>query len=160
MTSDERHDAAAERDVRRMTEWLNGTSDPVTDRVIGAACVVHTALGPGLLESVYLECLSIELDDRGIPFEREVALDLRYRGRSIPVRYRLDLVVASAVVVEAKSVERVLPVHKAQLLTYLRLSGCTRGLLINFAEQRLKNGITRVVNRWVDPPGRLRSTAE
>jgi GxxExxY protein len=134
-------------------KWLNSGSDPTTDVIIGCALHVHRTLGPGLLESVYLECLAIELSEAGLPFRREVPLSMRYRGRDISVRYRLDLVAAESVVVEVKSVERLLPLHRAQLLTYLRLGEYSRGLLINFGVMRLKDGIQRVVNGWVPVPG-------
>ena len=105
------------------------------------------------MESAYAECLAIELHEAGLPFQREVPLRMRYRGRDVPVHYKLDLVVAGSVVVEVKSVERLMPLHRAQLLTYLRLGNYSRGLLVNFGMVRLQQGIQRVVNGWVAPPG-------
>jgi len=115
----------------------------ITQEVIGAAIAVHRALGPGLLESAYQECLCQELALRGIPFERQVPLPLEYRG--IRCGYRLDLLVASAVVVEIKSIEAIAAIHEAQLLTYLRLGGWSVGLLMNFNVVVLKDGIRRKV---------------
>jgi len=112
---------------------------------------VHTALGPGLLESAYSESLVVELSENGLEFEREVPLKVHYHGRALPVGYRLDLVVRRAVVVEVKSVDKLAPVHSAQLLSYLRLGGYDRGLLLNFGEFRLRDGIKRIVNGWKAP---------
>jgi GxxExxY protein len=126
-----------------MDEQLNKLSE----RVIGAAIGVHQELGPGLLESVYHQCLMIELQSMGIKAEMEVPLEVRYRGQLIDdMGYRLDLLVEGCLILELKSVEVVKPVHKKQLLTYLRLAGCRLGLLINFNEGLLKDGITRIVN--------------
>jgi GxxExxY protein len=126
----------------------NDARDQETRAVIRAALEVHKRLGPGLLESAYVECLARELSLWRIPFEREVPLEIWYRSAPVAVRYRLDLVVRGDIVVEAKSLERLLPVHPAQLLTYLRLGGYSRGLLINFNVPRLSDGIRRVVNGW------------
>lgn len=117
----------------------------ITHAVIGAAIEVHRQLGPGLLESAYLECLSRELVIRGIPFKRQKALPLEYKGVHLECGYRLDLLVAGCVVVEIKSVEVLAPVHDAQLLTYLRLGGWRVGLLINFNVAALKSGIHRKI---------------
>jgi len=117
----------------------------ITHAVIGAAIEVHRQLGPGLLESAYLECLCRELVLRGIPFERERALPLEYKGIRLDCGYRLDLLVAGCVVAEIKSVEALAPVHDAQLLTYLKLGGWRVGLLINFNVAVLKNGIRRKI---------------
>ena len=117
----------------------------ITHDVIGAAIDVHRALGPGLLESAYHECLCRELLLRGIPFERERPLPLEYRGIRLECGYRVDLLVASLVVVEIKSVEAIAPIHEAQLLTYLRLGGWHVGLVINFNVVVLKDGIRRRV---------------
>ena len=119
--------------------------DPRTSGIIGAAIEVHRQLGPGLLESIYLECLCRELTLRGIHFVRELALPVIYKGLNLECGYRLDLLVNSEVVVELKSVEYVLPVHKAQLMTYLNLTGKKVGLLINFNVPVLTEGITRRV---------------
>jgi GxxExxY protein len=117
----------------------------ITHEVIGAAMAVHRALGPRLLESAYQECLCQELVLRGIPFERQVPLPLEYRGIRCESGYRLDLLLAGAVVVEIKSVEAIAPIHEAQLLTYLRLGGWRVGLLMNFNVVVLKDGIRRKI---------------
>lgn len=117
----------------------------ITRDVIGAAIEVHRHLGPGLLESAYQVCLARELLVRGIPFQRERPLPLEYKGIRLECGYRIDLLIAGAVVVEVKSVEAIAPVHEAQLLTYLRLGGWHVGLLINFNVVVLKNGICRRV---------------
>jgi GxxExxY protein len=117
----------------------------ITQDVIGAAIAVHRVLGPGLLESAYQECLCQELFLRGIPFERQVPLPLEYRGIRLECGYRLDVLVASLVVIEVKSVEAIKPIHEAQLITYLRLGGWKVGLLMNFNVVVLKDGIRRKV---------------
>jgi GxxExxY protein len=117
----------------------------ITHDVIGAAMAVHRALGPGLLESAYQVCLCQELFLRGIPFERQVPLPLDYRGIRCECGYRLDLLVARAIVVEIKSIKAIAPIHEAQLLTYLRLGGWKLGLLLNFNVVVLKDGIRRKV---------------
>jgi GxxExxY protein len=117
--------------------------DPITKSIIGAAIDVHRALGPGLLESAYQVCLAHELRKKGHQCETEVPLPVTYDGLRLDCGYRMDLVVDDAVVVEVKSVEKVHGIHEAQLLTYLRLSGKPRGLLINFNEALLKNGLHR-----------------
>jgi GxxExxY protein len=121
----------------------------ITSKVIKAALTVHNELGPGLLESVYQECLRIELEEMALNVKREVQVPIIYRGKEITQDgFRIDLLVEDAVVVELKSVEEVKPVHKKQLLTYLRLTGKTVGLLINFNENLLKEGIVRIVNKY------------
>ena len=119
--------------------------DPVTREVIGAAITVHQALGPGLLESAYQTCLAHEIRKRGFRAETEVHLPVSYDGMKLDCGYRLDIVVGDAVIVEVKAVESVMSVHLAQLLTYLRLAGKSRGLLLNFNVTLLKNGIYRRV---------------
>ena len=120
-------------------------TNEVTEAVIGAAMEVHRALGPGLLESAYEECLCHELALRRIEFQRQVELPLIYKGVHLDCGYRMDVVVAGEVIVELKMVDELLPIHEAQLLTYLRLSGLHIGLLINFNVPYLKNGIRRLV---------------
>lgn len=115
-------------------------SGELTGAIIGAAMEVHSALGPGLLESVYEECLCRELSLRGIPFTRQVGLPIEYKGVRLAFGYRIDIVVADEVVVEIKSVERIVQVHEVQLVTYLRLSGKRVGLLINFGAAKLNRG--------------------
>ena len=124
---------------------MNDRVNQITQAVIGAAMEVHRTLGPGLLESAYHECLCRELTVRGIPYERERPIPLEYKGVHLECGYRLDLLVADAVVVEVKSVEALAPVHEAQLLTYLRLGGWRVGLLINFNVPVLKQGIRRKI---------------
>jgi GxxExxY protein len=119
--------------------------DPRTAPIISAAIEVHRHLGPGLLESAYEECLCRELHLRGIEFRRQVDLPVEHKGLKLDCGYRLDLVVHEEVVVELKSVERVLPVHEAQLLTYMMLTGKRVGLLVNFNVPQLTKGITRKV---------------
>jgi GxxExxY protein len=106
---------------------------------------VHRELGPGLLESVYQECLGFELSRRGVGYRAGVELPVVYSGHRLSARLRIDVLVEEALVLELKSVEALAPIHLAQLLTYLRLSGCTRGLLINFNVPRLMDGVRRVV---------------
>ena len=120
----------------------NETSGAVVD----AAIKVHTVLGPGLLESAYRDCLLFELHKRGVEARKEVDMPVNYEGVQIDVGYKLDLFVDEDVIVECKAVEAIHPVHKAQLLTYLKLSKKKIGLLINFNVKRLKDGITRLAN--------------
>ena len=117
----------------------------LSERVIGAGIEVHRTLGAGLLESVYLACLALELELAGIPSRRQVALPVRYKGLAVPLGFRADMIVAETIVVEVKAVPTILPVHEAQLLTYLRLSGLRVGLLMNFHALRLKDGLKRLV---------------
>jgi len=120
-------------------------ADLLSNQIIGAAIEVHKALGPGLLESAYEACLYHELTLRKIPVEQQVPLPLVYKGLKLDCGYRLDLLVDNLVILEIKSVESIDPIHEAQLLTYLRLSGLWLGLLINFNVPVLKNGIKRLV---------------
>lgn len=117
----------------------------LTDRVIGAAIEVHRHLGPGLLESVYETCLALELEQLGLAVERQKALTVIYKGVEIPQAHRIDLVIEDAVIVELKAVETLTEVHAAQVLSYLKFSHCRVGLLINFNEKLLKNGLRRFV---------------
>lgn len=117
----------------------------LTERIIGAAIEVHRRTGPGLLESSYEECLCAEFRHLGLAYERQVPLPIVYRDVKLDAGYRMDVVVEAAVVIEIKAVEKTLPVHQAQLLTYLRLSGKRVGLLINFCVPVLKDGIIRRV---------------
>ncbi|KAF0217881.1 MAG: hypothetical protein FD174_3144 [Geobacteraceae bacterium] len=117
----------------------------LTEAVIGCAIEVHKVLGPGLLESAYEECLSHELSLRRIPFERQKSLPIVYKGKELDSVYRIDLLVSNRIIVELKSVEKFLPVHEAQLLTYLKLTGIKTGLLLNFNAPVLKDGIRRLV---------------
>ena len=117
----------------------------LTGKIIGAAIEVHRELGPGLLESAYQVCLARELALRKVPYEQEKSLPVEYKGILLDCGYRLDFVVAGKVIVELKAVDKVHPVHQAQLLTYLKLADCKVGLLINFNVPVLKNGIKRLV---------------
>jgi GxxExxY protein len=118
----------------------------ITEQIIGAAIEVHRALGPGLLESAYEACLAFELAQRDLKVERQKPLPLVYKQVELDCGYRLDLFVEESVIVEIKAVDQLAPIHKAQLLSYLKLSDCRVGLLINFNVKLLKNGIRRVVN--------------
>ncbi len=117
----------------------------ITERIIGAGINVHRALGPGLLESVYEDCLLIELKEQGILFKNQVGIPLQYKGYEIKHKLVLDIIVENKVIVELKACEKLIPVHDAQLLTYLKLTGCKVGLLMNFNVPVLKSGIKRIV---------------
>ena len=119
--------------------------DPVTGEILAAAIEVHRALGPGLLETAYQACLEQELADRGVPFRSQVDLPVKYKGRRVGCAYRLDLIVRDEVIVEIKAVESLAPIHQAQLLTYLRLSGLRKGLLMNFHAPLLRDGVKRMI---------------
>lgn len=121
------------------------TDNELTHEIIGAAIEVHRHLGPGLLESAYEECLCHELSLRGLPFERQKPIPVVYKETKLDCGYRIDLLVADRVVVELKSIESLAPIHDAILLTYLRLSSCRLGLLINFNVITLKDGVSRLV---------------
>ena len=117
----------------------------ITERAIGAAIEVHRALGPGLLESAYESCLAYEIAQRGLKVEQQKPLPVVYKEVSLDAGYRLDLLIEGTVIIELKAVEALTPLHKAQLLSYLKLSGLRVGLLINFNVQMLRNGIQRVI---------------
>ena len=129
---------------RKMKDYLNQLSN----EVIGAAIEVHRDLGPGLLETSYELSLQHELGLRGIASARQVILPIRYKDLVVPEAYRIDLQVENCLVVELKTVEALLPIHSAQLLSYLRMSNCHLGLLINFHTIRLKDGIKRLVHEF------------
>lgn len=118
--------------------------DPLTNKVIGAAIEVHRILGPGMLESVYELCLCQELGLLGIPLRRQVPIPIRYKGVELDGGFRLDIVVDNALILELKTVDSLMPIHEAQLLSYMRMSGLKTGLLINFNVPVLKNGIKRM----------------
>lgn len=118
----------------------------LTDQIIGSAIDVHKELGSGLLESAYQTCLAIELGQRDVSYKREVELAIEYKDQNVDANYRLDFIVEDCIIVEIKSVDRIIPIHEAQLLTYLRLSGKKLGLLINFNVPLLKEGIKRLIN--------------
>jgi GxxExxY protein len=123
---------------------VEGRFDGITGAVIGAAIDVHRALGPGLLESGYQRCLAYELSLRGVAFVRERPIPILYKGEQVPCGYRADLIVADCVIVEVKAVDKLAPIHHAQMMTYLRLTGLSTGLLINFNVATLTTGIRRV----------------
>ena len=120
--------------------------NPLTHEILSAAIEVHRTLGPGLLESAYMPCLQYEFAVRKMRFVPERSVAIVYKGITLDTRYRIDLIVEDTVVVEIKSIEQVLPVHKAQALTYLILTGCPAGLLINFNVARLIDGVTRLIH--------------
>ena len=120
----------------------------LSSKIIGSAIEVHKELGPGLLESVYEICLSKELLSRNINFERQIFLPVLYKEEELNLSFRMDLLVNDEIVLELKAIDRILPVHEAQLLTYLKLSGKRLGLVINFNEAVLRNGIRRMLNGY------------
>jgi GxxExxY protein len=122
------------------------TENELSSIIIGLGIEIHTQLGPGLLESAYEECLFHELKSNGFKVEKQKALPLVYKGVNLEAGYRIDLLVEDKIIVELKAVEELNDVHLAQVLTYLKLSGCKLGLLMNFNVYRLKDGIKRVVN--------------
>ena len=122
-------------------------TSPLAERVIGLAIEVHEAVGPGLLESAYEPCLAYEFLRHGIAFERQVAIPMRYKDVSLDCGYRADFVVDGTLLIEIKSVDRLIPLHTAQILTYLRLTGLRQGLIFNFNVTRLVDGLRSVVNR-------------
>jgi GxxExxY protein len=131
-----------------VTESTEGLTS-LTERIIGAAIEVHRNTGPGLMESAYEECLCYELSQLGLRFERQVHLPITYKGVRLDCGYKMDLVVEDSVVLELKTVDQLLPIHTAQLLTYLRLSGKRVGLLLNFHAPILTKGIKRLINNWL-----------
>lgn len=118
----------------------------LSGKIIGAAIEVHKELGPGLLESAYEECLCYEFGLRDFSFERQKALPVIYKGKALDCGYRLDIVVEKAIILELKACEKIEEIHKAQLLTYLKLSGLKLGLLLNFNVALMRDGIVRIVN--------------
>ena len=118
----------------------------ITKNIIGAAIEVHRTLGPGLLESTYEACLFYELEQKGLYVERQVELPIKYKNVSLETGYRIDLIVENDVIVELKSVKELLPVHTAQIITYLKIANKAKGLLMNFNEARLIDGVKRITN--------------
>ena len=121
--------------------------EAIGKQIVDAAFQVHIELGPGLLESAYERCMVVELIERGLKVERQVKLPIVYKGKTIDGGYRLDLIVENEIIIELKTVDYILPVHEAQLISYLKLSGKRLGYLINFKVDLIKNGIHRRVNR-------------
>ena len=122
--------------------------DPLSDNLIKAAIEVHRHLGPGLLESAYEECLCHELACAGMSFKRQVEIPMEYKGIKLNCGFRIDLEVEDKLLIELKSVEQILPIHKAQLLTYLKLRDYRRGPILNFNVELLRDGIKRVANKY------------
>src|SRR5262245_38363756 len=118
----------------------------LTGKILACAIEVHRVLGPGLLESVYHSCLHFELGERGLEFVTQQAIPITYKSLKLRAEYRTDLIVEGLVVVEIKSVDALAPLHRSQLLTYLRLSACPAGLLINFNVPKLMDGVKRLIN--------------
>jgi GxxExxY protein len=131
---------------RRDAEDTEVSRNRLTHEIIGAAIEVHRRLGPGLLESAYETCLCRELSLRRVRFQRQVDLPIQYRGLQLDCPYRLDIVVPRTLIVEVKAMKNVLPVHRAQVLTYLKLTGIRLGLLINFNVEMLVSGLHRIIN--------------
>lgn len=129
--------------MRRLTE---AEANPITATIVGAAVEVHRTLGPGLLESAYEAALGHELGLRGLAFTQQVQVPLRYKEAAQVIAYVADFIVEDAVVLELKAVESSSAAHKRQLLTYLRLTGCRYGLLLNFGAERMIDGVTRIVD--------------
>jgi len=123
------------------------TENEISEKIIGCAIEVHKALGPGLLESAYLECLFYELQKSGLHVEKQKPIPLIYKEVKLDAGYRIDILVESKVIIELKSVESLNEIHIAQVLTYLKLSGCKLGLLMNFNELRIIDGLKRLVNK-------------
>ncbi len=119
--------------------------DELSNKVIGCALEVHKALGPGLMESVYEKCLSYELAKAGLKYETQKAMPVIYKGIKIDCGFRIDILVEGKLIVELKSVDKVLPIHQSQVLTYMKLAGISTGLLLNFNVTKLKDGIQRFV---------------
>jgi GxxExxY protein len=130
----------------RDSPGIAGELNQLTERILGAAISVHREIGPGMLEAAYEACLAYELEQDGLLVERQKPLPLTYRGVTLDCGYRVDFLVDERVIVEVKSVEKIRHVHKAQLLSYVRMFGCQVGLLLNFNAEVLKDGIHRVVN--------------
>ena len=124
---------------------MNDEIEQAAAHIVDSAVKVHTALGPGLLESAYQRCLAHELRKRGIRTQSEIRLSIQYDGIKIRSGYRVDMLLAGKIIVENKTVDQIMPIHQAQLLTYLKLSGCPLGFLLNWKVKRIKDGIRRMV---------------
>jgi GxxExxY protein len=142
---------SAVEEQRNMTRNIEGEFDGLSQQVIGCALEVHTQLGPGLLESAYEQCLAHELRSAGLNFELQRPLPVAYKGVLLDCGYRLDIVVEDRLIAELKSVDALLPIHEAQLLTYLKLARIPVGLLINFNVVHLRDGIRRKVLNYRPP---------
>jgi len=120
--------------------------EEIASKIVSASIKVHTALGPGLLESAYQKCMKYELNNEGLRIECEVILPIKYEDIKIDAGYRIDMIVEDSIIIEHKTVEKLLPVHEAQLLTYLKMKNCKLGFLLNWNVPRMKYGIKRMVN--------------
>jgi GxxExxY protein len=149
----QRRENAEEAEARRLRPLSRDELNCLTEGIIASAIEVHRHVGPGLLESAYEECLCYELAQRGLAFQRQVQIPVQYKGLKLDCSYRMDLLVEDSVIVEVKAVEQVLPVHSAQLLTYLKVTGRQIGLLINFEVPILKQGVKRIVNHFREAAG-------
>jgi GxxExxY protein len=136
----------ANKNILSIIQFIIMDINQLSSKIIGAAIEVHRILGPGLLESAYEECICYELELRRIKFERQKALPVIYKGKRLDCGYRLDIVIENRIITELKSIEKIEPIHKAQLLSYLKLSGQKLGLLLNFNVSVMKDGIVRLVN--------------
>ena len=125
----------------------NEDIESIASHIVDSAIRVHTDFGPGLLESAYQRCMVYELQKRGFRVESEICLPIRYDGVRIESAYRIDMCIAGKIIVENKTVDEILPIHQAQLLTYLKLSGCSLGFLMNWKVKRMKDGIQRMIWR-------------
>ncbi len=134
-----------------MKLMTRGEFDQLSFQIIGLAIEVHDQLGPGLLESAYEQCLEFELEEAGLVYERQKPLPVIYKGRRLECGYRLDFLIERRIVLEIKAVQSFQKIHKAQLLSYLRLGGWKLGLLLNFNVERMKSGIARVANGLPEP---------
>lgn len=130
------------------TDPVSERINSLTERVIGLAIDVHRAIGPGLLESAYEECLCYELSQNGLRFERQVELPVVYKQVRLDCGYRLDIIIEDLVILEVKAVDRIISIHEAQLLSYLRMLDKRVGLILNFHSTVLRDGIKRIVNRF------------
>ncbi len=128
-----------------MSNEVQNSRDPLTEKVIGCAIEVHRILGPGLLESAYQRCLALELRNMGLQFETEVPMPVKYKNEVLDCGCRADILVGKSLILVLKAVETILPIHQAQLLTYMKLSGIRIGLLINFYQPRLIDGLKRFI---------------
>ena len=137
---------------RHITMLIDAPYNATTHRILNAAIEVHRTIGPGLLEAAYSECLELELAERDLKFETQRHVSIFYKGTRLVTSYRADLIVEDLVVVEVKSVAATLGIHEAQIISYLKLTGCPAGLLINFNVQRLMDGVKRFINPGLGTP--------
>jgi len=131
--------------VNNKPQLILDLENQIGDQIVDAAILIHRTLGPGLLESAYQQVLTYELQSRGLKVENEVAVPVSFKEQVIQIGYRIDMLVNNAVIIENKTVEHILPIHQAQLLTYLKLSGCKLGYLLNWNVVLMKYGIKRMV---------------